>query len=201
MTEKNWIEQMMEAKWFLVEKQRTVINDTGYPSTYYEAYISTSPHEDKVRSGYRLATIQRWFGPNYNGEIEQLVGRHLVDLHNASLGVKPAEPQLLTENIPEKKERKKRELTPEQRQKMVENFWPKGLPRLKHPDGRPMKKKEVLEFLKNEKQKTQETSVGVVQEGQPVQTENSQEPSQVHSEDQTQEKKGPSLVSSAGLYE
>src|ERR1017187_3701412 len=83
----NWIEGLLEAEWFLVENVSKVIRTgTEFPEIYYEAHISTSPHKDKAKAGYRLANLQRWFGPpTYNGEIEAMLGRHIVEAHNAML--------------------------------------------------------------------------------------------------------------------
>jgi len=193
---KNWIESMMDSEWYLIERTRTVLNDDLIPSVHYEAYISTSPYDDKPRAGYRLANMQRWFGPDYKGEIEQMIGRHLVDLHNASLKKVTKEVEAGVIRLPS--DLKLATL----KARKPAGGWPKGVPHLKHPDGRTMKLKEVLAVLENEKQKEniQETSPGVVQEGQPVQTENSQEQEKVQPQEQTQEKR-VTLITSSGLYE
>ncbi len=191
---KHWVEEMMDVEWFLVENLHKVIGDSGYPEIYYEAWISTSPHKDKAKSGYRIANLQRWFGPGLNGEIEQALGRHLVDAHNAFIK-KPSRIETVT-NPPQDvveavKDAKEEQQAADYQKYVVEakpkrsSGWPKGVPRLYHPvTGKQMNLADTYKAL-DEKRQAEETaenqaaSNGTVQQGHPVQTEDRQEPQEV----------------------
>jgi len=143
----NWIDEIFASEWFLVEDITKVIRQAGYPEVYYEAYISTSPEKNQ---GYRLANIQRWVGPpNYNGEIERRVGYYLIDLHNALVKAEKAKKHKDNKETEAAQTRKKRNLSPEARARMLANLWPKDVPHLYHPDGRPMKLKECRQVMKD----------------------------------------------------
>ena len=45
--------------------------------------------------------------------------------------------------------RKKRNVSPEAKARMLANLWPKDVPHLYHPDGRPMKLKECRQVMKD----------------------------------------------------
>jgi hypothetical protein len=140
----NWIDEIFASEWFVVENIARIIRQAGYPEVYYEAYISTSPEKNR---GHRLANIQRWVGPpDYNGEIERRVGHHLVDLHNALVKAEKGVKHKAAQPLPK---RKKRNVSPEARARMLANLWPKDVPHLYHPDGRPMKLKECRQVMKD----------------------------------------------------
>src|SRR2546421_6253274 len=140
----NWIDEIFASEWFVVENIARIIRQAGYPEVYYEAFISTSPEKNQ---GHRLANIQRWVGPpDYNGEIERRVGHHLVDLHNALVKAEKGEKHKAAQPLPK---RKKRNVSPEARARMLANLWPQDVPHLYHHDGRPMKLKECRQVMKD----------------------------------------------------
>ena len=96
--------------------------------------------------------IQRWVGPpDYNGEIERRVGYYLIDLHNALVKAEKAKKHKDNKETEAAQKRKKRNVSPEARARMLANLWPKDVPHLYHPDGRPMKLKECRQVMKNVK--------------------------------------------------
>ena len=187
------MDDVLKVKWYLVEMNETVISVQGYPETFYACYISTSPEKGK---GYKLATLQRWSGgPQYNGFVEQAIGREIVAAHNASLEKKkePATadfPSTILPTVPTEEKLKgkpgpKKGHMPGNLKNLVR--WPKGIAR-KQPDGRLLTLKEALEFkrLQDEKEMqenaprfsaevarnfTEDQSNGVVQQEQSVQAE------------------------------
>jgi len=188
------MDDVLKVKWYLVEMNETVISVQGYPETFYACYISTSPEKGK---GYKLATLQRWSGgPQYNGFVEQAIGREIVAAHNASLEKKkePATadfPSTILPTVPTEEKLKgkpgpKKGHMPGNLKNLVR--WPKGIAR-KQPDGRLLTLKEALELKRLQDEKatqvqefqilsgvesptvTEDQGNRIIQQEQPVQAE------------------------------
>jgi hypothetical protein len=176
------MDDVLKVKWYLHEHNETVIGVSGYPETFYTCYVSTAP---KKGEGYKLATMQRWVGgPQYNGFVEQAVGRDIVERHNASLEKKTEakiqipspETVAFSEKVRGKSGPKKGHM-PSNLKNLAR--WPKGIAR-KQPDGSFITLQEALERkrLQDEKEEPQplvqtpeNQSDGIIQQEQPVQAE------------------------------
>lgn len=174
----NWVDAIFESEWFLVEDTVKAIGDGGYPEIYYDCYISTSPHKDKARAGHRLINPQRWFGPkSVEGVLERRLLEHLVNLHNASIKFPKVEVdtetyfQQVQQPVPEKKKRKP--LSPEAKEKR--------------------RKQAIINLSKRfekKKEEVQTPTAGVVQEGLPVQAQDSPVAQEVQAQEETQKPGG-----------
>jgi hypothetical protein len=145
---------------------------SGFPEVLDDVFISLTPDEKG-----RFLTVGPLFNidENVRGAVAELLAKHIADLHNDSINRPEPKPVIVSVAVPEVSKPKKNS-----------NFWPTGVPQLKHPDGRRMKLKEVREVLAKQEaeklaaeqtQKTDEVSQpyrpAIAVASEPVQTESS----------------------------